>query len=259
LPDVLSHLNGYAAKGYQHDLEEARRVQQRLFPRELPPLSGWDVAAAWRPARVVAGDYYDLFAVGPGRLAVALGDVAGKGLGPALVMAGLRAVVRSRLPDRAADLAGLMQELNDYLLATTPEETFVTLFLAVLEAPTGRLRYANAGHLAPLALAGPAAAEPMRLTSGGTVLGAFPDVRFEEGQADLRPGSLLALFSDGLTETMDGEGRVFHQRRLIEALRAGWEESAGSVLERLLRHAEAFRGHREATDDVSVILLRRLG
>ena len=91
----------------------------------------------------------------------------------------------------------------------------------------------------------------MRLTSGGTVLGAFPDVSFEEGQADLRPGSLLALFSDGLPETMDGDGRAFHQRRLIEALRAGWE--------RLLRSAAAFRGHREATDDVSVILLRRLG
>jgi phosphoserine phosphatase RsbU/P len=98
----------------------------------------------------------------------------------------------------------------------------------------------------------------MRLTSGGTVLGAFPDVSFEEGQADLRPGSLLALFSDGLTETMDGEGRAFHPRRLVEALRAGWEEPAGSLLERLLRNADTFRGHREPTDDVSVILLRRL-
>src|SRR5262249_44049512 len=74
-----------------------------------------------------------------------------------------------------------------------------------------------------------------------------------------RPGSLLALFSDGLPETMDGDGRAFHPRRLVEALRAGWEEPAVSVLERLLRHAEAFRGHREPTDDVSVILLRRLG
>src|SRR5215831_7641241 len=118
-PDFLSHPDQHAAvNGYWHDLEEARRVQQRLFPRELPRLPGWDVAAAWWPARVVAGDYYDLFAVGPGHVAVALGDVAGKGLGPALVMAGLRAVVRSRLPDRAADLAGLLQELNDYLLAT---------------------------------------------------------------------------------------------------------------------------------------------
>jgi serine phosphatase RsbU (regulator of sigma subunit) len=239
-------------------LEEARQVQHCLFPRELPTVPGWDVAAAWRPARVVSGDYYDLFALRPGVLAVALGDVAGKGLGPALVMAGLRALVRSRLPGRSADLPGLMREVNEYLLASTPEETFVTLFLTVLEVATGRLRYVNGGHLAPLVLAGSAEAEPMRLTGGGLVLGIFPGVDFPEEHASLQPGSLLCLFSDGLTEAMDGQGRMFHQRRVVEALRAGETGSAAWSLERLLRQVEAFRGMREPADDVSVILLRRL-
>jgi serine phosphatase RsbU (regulator of sigma subunit) len=238
-------------------LEEARQVQHCLFPRELPPIPGWDVAATWRPARVVSGDYYDLFALRPGVLAVALGDVAGKGLGPALVMAGLRALVRSRLPGRSADLPGLMREVNEYLLASTPDETFVTLFLAVLEVETGRLRYVNAGHLAPLVLAGSPAAEPMPLTGDGPVLGVFPGADFPEEQASLRPGSLLALFSDGLTEAMDGQGRMFHQRRVVEALRSGQEGPTARTLERLLRAVDVFRGRREPADDVSVILLRR--
>jgi serine phosphatase RsbU (regulator of sigma subunit) len=238
-------------------LEEARQVQLCLFPRELPQVPGWEVAAAWRPARVVSGDYYDLFEVRPGVLAVALGDVSGKGLGPALVMAGLRALVRSRLPGWAADLSGLLREVNEYLLESTPEETFVTLFLAVLEVETGRLRYVNAGHLAPLVLAGSAAAEPMAL-SGGPVLGVFPGADFPEGQAGLRAGSLLALFSDGLTEARDAQGRMFHQRRVVEALWARQEGSAARSLERLLREVEVFRGPREPADDVSVILLRRL-
>jgi serine phosphatase RsbU (regulator of sigma subunit) len=239
-------------------LEEARQVQHCLFPRELPQVPGWDVVAAWRPARVVSGDYYDLFEVKPGLLAVALGDVAGKGLGPALVMAGLRALVRSRLPGRTGDLSGLMREVNEYLLASTPDETFVTLFLAVLEVATGRLRYVNAGHLAPLVLAGSAAAEPMLLMGGGPVLGVFPGVEFAEEQACLRPGSLLALFSDGVTEAMDGQGRMFHQRRVVEALRSGQDGPAARTLERLLRAVDVFRGRREPADDVSVILLRRL-
>jgi serine phosphatase RsbU (regulator of sigma subunit) len=199
-------------------LEQARRVQQHLFPRDMPELPGWDLVAACRPARVVAGDYYDLFEVGPGQVALALGDVAGKGLGSALVMAGLRGALHARLPQNAADLAGVMGELNDYLLASTPDEMFVTLFLAVLDVPTGRLRYANAGHIPPLVLAGE---EPMPFAVGGPVLGVFPGVSFPAGEATLKPGSLLALFSDGVTEALNAAGRRFHQRRVVELLRSG--------------------------------------
>src|SRR5262249_40792768 len=123
------------------DLETARQVQRNLFPRQLPCLPGWDLAAVCRPARIVAGDYHDLFTPVPGCLAIALGDVAGKGLGPALVMAHLHTLIRSRLPAHLADLAGLVNELNAHLLAVLPEEMFVTLFLAVVELDTGRMRY----------------------------------------------------------------------------------------------------------------------
>src|SRR5262249_39449446 len=94
------------------DLDEARRVQQQLLPRAIQPPPGWDIVAAYRPARIVAGDYCDVIDLGAGRIALALGDVSGKGLGPALVMAGLRAWIHARLPQKTADLAGLMRELN---------------------------------------------------------------------------------------------------------------------------------------------------
>jgi sigma-B regulation protein RsbU (phosphoserine phosphatase) len=203
---------------------------------------------------MVAGDYYDVFPLGPDQVALTLGDVAGKGLGPALVMAGLRAVVHSLMPHRSDDLLGVMGELNAYLLETTPDDMFVSLFLAVLDVPTGRLRYANAGHIPPLVLA---AGEPMPFTTGGPLLGIIPDADFEEGEVTLNPGSLLALYSDGITEAMNETGRMFHQRRVVASLRVGRGLPVIQSLERLLKAVEQFRGKSEPADDISIILLRR--
>ena len=132
------------------DLEAASRVQQKLFPERMPEVPGWEFAGLCRPARMLAGDYYDVFALTPGHVGLALGDVAGKGLGPSLVMASLHAMVRSRLASYSGALPGLMQELNQYLLRSLPEDMFVTLFLGVLHERSGRLSYVNAGHPHPL-------------------------------------------------------------------------------------------------------------
>jgi sigma-B regulation protein RsbU (phosphoserine phosphatase) len=258
LQDCVPRGNHRDAAGWDpRDLQEARRVQQHLLPRCMPKLPGWDLAAACQPARVVSGDYHDLFQLEPGRVALALGDVSGKGLGPALVMAGLRALIRSRLPQQATDLTGLMAELNAYLLATTPDDMFVTLFLAVLDGSTGRMRYANAGHLPPLLLDD--TDDPAWFGDGGTVLGAFPDVCFQEGQVQLGPGSLFALVSDGITEARDSAGRMFQTRRVVESLRAAEGKPATAALAHLLEAVDQFRRAGEQGDDVSVLLLRRLG
>jgi sigma-B regulation protein RsbU (phosphoserine phosphatase) len=128
------------------DLQQAREVQDCLFPQAVPVHSGWEFAAVCRPARMLAGDYYDLFEVQPGQVTVALGDVMGKGLGAALVMAELHALVRNRFRHGPVDLAGLMEELNDELLISTPPDLFVTLFLGVLNLDTAEFHYVNAGH-----------------------------------------------------------------------------------------------------------------
>jgi sigma-B regulation protein RsbU (phosphoserine phosphatase) len=247
-----------SAPPYRFDLEEARKVQEQLFPRELPRIPGWDIAAACRPARIVSGDYCDVIDLGEGQIAFALGDVSGTGLGPALVMAGLRALVHALLPHLKADLAGLVCQLNAYLLATTPDDMFVTLFLAVLDVSTGQVRYVNAGHIPPLVLVGPDGEEPMRFTVTGPVLGIFPDVIFEQHQVGLKPGCQLAVFSDGITEAMNAAGKMFHERRVVGALREGWGMSARRVLNRLLHAVERFTERAENADDISAILLQKL-
>jgi sigma-B regulation protein RsbU (phosphoserine phosphatase) len=239
-----------------YELETARHVQQHLFPRDLPCVPGWDWAGRCRPARAVAGDYYDLFEAAPGHVAVALGDVSGKGLGPALIMVSLHALVRSRLPHRLADLPGLVAELDRYLRALTPEAMFVTLFLGVLDVRTGRLRYVNAGHPAPFLFEGQVG-EARRLSAGGTVLGILPGADWEEGAADLGRGSVLALFSDGISDAENGDGARFGEARVGAALRASGALPAAAVLERLLEAVARFTGSAEPADDLSLVVIRR--
>jgi sigma-B regulation protein RsbU (phosphoserine phosphatase) len=238
------------------DLETARYVQQHLFPRNLPRVPGWEWAALCRPAREVAGDYYDLFEAAPGQVGVALGDVSGKGLGPALIMASLHTLVRSRLPQRLTDLTGLMAELDDYLVAITPEDMFVTLFLGVLDVRTDQLHYVNAGHPAPFLIGGQDG-EARRLGVGGTILGILPDTAYEEGAAHLGPGSVLTLFSDGIIEAENGRGERFGEGRVGTLLRASPPSSPQAVLERLLEAVASFTGPAQQADDLSLVVVYR--
>jgi sigma-B regulation protein RsbU (phosphoserine phosphatase) len=244
-----------SALAQRQELDEARKVQEQLLPRELPSIPGWDIAAACRPARVVSGDYCDVFGLGNGQIAFALGDVSGKGLGPALVMAGLRASVRARLTHPKVNLASLMRELNVYLLSTTPDEMFVRLFLAILDTSTGQVRHVNAGHIPPLVLAGSGAA-PMRFTISGSVLGVLPDAVYEELHVGLRPESLLAVFSDGIVEAMNAAGKMFNERRVVDSLRQGWGKSAIQTMAHLLENVDRFAQGSPQADDISVILFR---
>jgi sigma-B regulation protein RsbU (phosphoserine phosphatase) len=252
---LLLH-DGICLPQHLRDLGAAWQVQQNLFPRQLPAAIGWEFAADCRPAQTVAGDYYDLFEAAPGHLAVALGDVAGKGLGPALVMAGLHALVRCRLSQTADRLPALVDELNRYLLGSTPADLFVTLFLAVLEVRTGRLCYVNGGHPAPLLLNEPAG-EVVRLSTGGTVLGILPGASYGEGEIELSPGSLLALFSDGLIEAADAKGEAFRERRVVEVLCTARAFAAQLVLTSLLEAVERFTGREAQADDLSLVVVRR--
>jgi sigma-B regulation protein RsbU (phosphoserine phosphatase) len=238
------------------DLEGARCVQQNLFPTHLPRAPGWEWAAHCRPARVVAGDYHDLFEVVPGQVAVVLGDVSGKGLGAALVMAGLHAVIRCRLAALHHDLAALTAEVNAYLARATPPEMFVSLFLAVLDLATGGVRYVNAGHLPPLLLPD-RDARPLKLAAGGTVLGVMPDAEFAEGEVCLCPGGLLTVFSDGVTEAMNADGQMFREARLVGHTRAIWGSKPEQVLSHLLDAVEGFTGRKEQADDVTLVVIRR--
>jgi serine phosphatase RsbU (regulator of sigma subunit) len=245
------------AERLERELEIARRVQSNLFPKELPKPSGWEFAAVCRPARAVGGDYYDVFEIGPGRIAFAIGDVAGKGLGPSLVMSTVHAMIRTWLPEKQGDLPALMQRLNEHLVTTTAPEMFVTLFIGIMDTVAGRLRYVNGGHNQPLLLVG-ADRTPTRLTKGGLVVGILPGTFYEEDEVPFADGSLLVLFSDGVTEAMNGSEEMFEEWRLIEASRqSGPSPAAMKVLTSILTSVDAFAGSAEQADDISIVVVGR--
>jgi sigma-B regulation protein RsbU (phosphoserine phosphatase) len=238
------------------DLEIARQVQQSLYPSDLPRAAGWEFTAASLPARAVGGDYFDLFEIAPGFLAVALGDVSGKGLGASLLMARTHAMIRGGMPRGMGNLATLMEELNESLVASTPMTMYVTLFVGILETASGRLRYVNCGHLPPM-LVGTGETLPARLEEGGTVLGMLEGSSYREGEARLEPGALLVLFSDGITEATGGAGEMFGESGLREALSRSRDLAACDIAPKVLEAVREFVGGGEQSDDISLLIVRR--
>jgi sigma-B regulation protein RsbU (phosphoserine phosphatase) len=231
-------------------------VQQKLFPSELPTAAGWEFAGMCRPAREVGGDYYDLLWVDDDHIAFALGDVSGKGLGPALLMSNVHAMVRSHLRRPGAEPAALVTELNEHLCSSSAPGMFITFFLGVLSVKTGVVRYVNGGHNPGLLVDGESATLE-RLEVGGMVVGAMPGVPFEQGEAVLEPGASLTLVSDGVTEAMDEQGDMFGEERLEEALAAAPGTGAKATMLRVVESVERFRGRRELPDDLSVVVIHR--
>lgn len=237
-------------------LESARRVQMRLTPQDLPQMPGVDVAFDYRPAQVVGGDFCDVWPLQEGRLAFAVGDVAGKGLPGAMVMANLQALLQAGTlfcngPAQA------VAYLNQHLRQHFADGPFVTLFLGLLEVGTGRLEYVNAGHLPPLLVQAGAAVEPLGQPTN-TVLGIGDDV-FTADVAMLTPGACLVAFTDGITESESPDGALFGLDRLQRAL----QPTAGAKAERLVRAvvegSAAFSGAGPRADDMTVLAIRWLG
>jgi sigma-B regulation protein RsbU (phosphoserine phosphatase) len=232
----------------------AKKVQHCLLPHTLPSLAGWEFAAYSSPALDVTGDYLDVIELTCGKLALALGDVSGKGLGAGLVMACLHAYLHSRLPAAASDLPGLLSELNAYLLKATPPDMFVSLFLGVLDVSTGTLSYLNAGHPPPFLFG--AATAAVELKEAGLLLGIFDEPAREALCVTLPPGSLFVLFSDGVTEARNAQDQSFHSRRLVQSLLGGpW--GARPSVDRVVAALRSFVGTAEQSDDQSILIVNR--
>jgi sigma-B regulation protein RsbU (phosphoserine phosphatase) len=238
------------------DYEIAHSVQQNLFPRLLPRAEGWEFAAMCRPARAVGGDYYDIFEVAPGKVLFAQGDVSGKGLGASLVMSGVHAVVRSWGGESERDLGHLIQELNQYLIVSSSDDTFVSLLVGLLDCPSGRLFYVNCGH-PPALLVGRGNGTPQELMTGGPILGVIEGDLFETGVTDLSPGDTVAVVSDGVTEATDPEDRMFDVERLVQAVTESRGRAAEVVMGNLLGAVDAFIRGAEQADDISIMVLRK--
>jgi sigma-B regulation protein RsbU (phosphoserine phosphatase) len=238
----------------EEDMRIAAEIQMSLLPHEAPRVPGWDLVGCNLPCRTVGGDYYD-FAVEGDRLRIALGDVSGKGTGAALLMTVLRAAVRANWAEPS--LADAMARVNRSVCQNVPSNKYVTFFLAALDPASGGLRFINAGHNPPLLVRGDGTVE--RLATGGLVLGLFENVSYDEGWVEIRPGDTLVAYSDGVTETWSPEDEEFGEEKLTRIAVAGRGLGSRALQDAILRELERFEAGARATDDRTLVVLRREG
>ena len=235
-----------------HELRVARLIQQTLLPKELPSLPGWQLAAHYRPARAVGGDFYDFVYFPDGKLGIVIGDVTDKGVPAALVMATTRSILRSAAQDNVSPGA-VLRRANDLLCPDIPASMFVTCFYAVLDPTTGRLRFANAGHDLPYQRHDDKVTE---LHAAGMPLGLMPDMRYAEGETMLAPGDSILLYSDGLVEAHNPRREMFGFGHLA-ALLADLPPDE-PMIDSILTELEAFTGPEwEQEDDVTLVTVQR--
>lgn len=239
----------------ERDLKQAAEIQQQLLPRKAPVIEGLDLAGYNVPCHGVGGDYYDFLTLEDGRLLVALGDVAGKGMPASLLMVNLQARVQS-LAERADPPAVTVTSLNRALHAACPDNRFVTFFLAYVEPASGKVVFCNAGHNPPMLLR--TNGEVETLEGGGPVLGAFPSLRFQEEVTQLEPGETLVIYSDGITEATTEDEEEFGEERLERILRESSGVSADDLVRRIYSDVQEFIDGAPAADDVTIVVVRRV-
>jgi sigma-B regulation protein RsbU (phosphoserine phosphatase) len=239
----------------QADLEIARQVQAQLFPRALPKVKTLALKAACNPARTVSGDYFDYQTLPDGRLAIALGDVAGKGISAALLMASLQACLRMQVREDGVQPARLVARINQHLHANTAPEKYATFCFGVYDDHTGNFIYTNAGHLPPLLFRN---GDVIPLEVNGMVVGAFPFARYSESQVRLLPGDLLIGYTDGITEPENEYGEMFGEQRLIDVVRKVSHLDHDHIIAAIVDAVNQFTGSPELQDDMTLILARRL-
>jgi len=236
----------------EHELEIARDVQRELLPREAPSVRGMQLAGICHPAKAVGGDYYDFLQLGDGELGLVIADVSGKGVAAALHMACMQASVRSlfRLSETTGELNAL---LNQNLYHSSSGSRYATLFSGHFDAATLTLAYSNAGHHPPLLFSGN---ELSRLSEGGLPIGMFEGCSYRCGRHQLRRGDLLAMFTDGITETPNAHEEEFGEARLVKLLRGHRDLPLERIIEHVEHELATWSDGAEAHDDVTLVLAR---
>jgi serine phosphatase RsbU (regulator of sigma subunit)/catechol 2,3-dioxygenase-like lactoylglutathione lyase family enzyme len=237
------------------ELDIAKQVQARLFPQTLPPLKTLEYAGICRQARQVGGDYYDFLDLGSERLGFVIGDISGKGIAAALLMANLQANLRSQCAIAVDQPQRLLRSVNQLFCENTTDGAFATLFFAEYDDGARRLRYANCGHLPALLLRGDDSLE--RLEATATIVGVFKKWDCGISETQISPGDVFALYTDGITESFNDAGEEFGEERLAAAL---WRHRALSPCDLLSAVVDEFHrfSPREQHDDITLIVAKSL-
>ena len=255
----------------QSELEIAREVQNQLYPKSIPELPSLELVATCNPARTVSGDYYDYLHLSDSRLAIAIGDVAGKGISAALLMAtvqsSLRTQIRACLERAVATAAGvqpayydtlptaqLVSQLNQQLYAFTSAEKFATFYFGVYDDLSGMLTYTNAGHPPPILIR---KGEAFRLETNGMVVGAFPFAEYGESRIELTSGDLLVCFTDGVTEPENEFGEMFGEDGLVRVLLQNASRETPAIIDSVIESVRQWTNSPELQDDMTLLVARR--
>ncbi|MEO5926041.1 MAG: SpoIIE family protein phosphatase [Bryobacteraceae bacterium] len=272
LSDLASSFNGMTAKIQQligevkkkekleAELEIARQVQSRLFPRTIPELRTLEMWGTCIPGRFISGDYYDFVKLDDRYTAIALGDVSGKGVSAALLMASIQASLHAQLGfSRTAhapilSTATLMALIGQQLYESTPAEKYATFFCSVYDDEAGILRYTNAGHLKPILVR---EGKWSALEGDGMVVGLMPNVTYEQQEIQLLPGDLVAIFSDGIPEAENAEAQEYGESRLAELLVKNATEPLDEIVKTVTDSVDAWAHDPAARDDTTIVVIRR--
>src|SRR5262249_52114905 len=242
-----------AERRVAQEFDIAKQMQTRLFPQDLPVMTALEYTRILLQSHQMCGDYYDFLATGRERLCLVIGDVAGKGIGAALLMANLQANLRSQCAMGFDDPAQLMQSINRLFCENTPENGYATLFFSEYNDQTGRLRYANCGHLSALIVRD--GGELERLESTATVLGRFPRWECSVGETSLFAGDTLTLYTDGVTEPGSSDGEEFGEQRLLNCLKLHRGLSPQDMISAVIDEVRRYTPQ-EQQDDITLIVAK---
>ena len=253
--------NEYAAKlrGLQREFEIASEVQSHLLPSRAPDYPRLDLGFFYQPAREVGGDYYDFIPFDTERMALVVGDVSGKGLASALLMASLQGLVRMNLAVREGEVARFVTELNDSMYGLTPSNQYATVFCAVVDVSDQTLQYVNAGHNPPLLFrngAAPARGTTERLDSEGLPVGIFAQSQYRSERVLLHNGDILVAYTDGLVEALNPQQEEFGEERLSDIVHASSSLSAPEICKRIAARLQAFVAEGPQWDDISLVVMK---
>ncbi|HKD08399.1 MAG TPA: SpoIIE family protein phosphatase [Bryobacteraceae bacterium] len=235
------------------ELEIAREVQERLFPQKYPAIDGLDCAGYCRPARGVGGDYYDFLQLESGRLGIAVGDVSGKGIAAALLMASLQASLRGQAAAGVRDLSSLMANVNKLVYEASTANRYATFFYGEFDPASKIFSFVNAGHNPPVILRGD---QTLRLEADGPVVGLLPGANYGQSQCHLQCGDIFIAYTDGISEALNEKEEEWEEERFIAAARQCVTRPAKEMIQEIFRAADAFTGSARQYDDMTLLVMK---
>ena len=241
-------------KKIEEELKLANDIQTRLLPKTNPQINGFDIASKSVPAKEVGGDYYDFIQIDENNIVICLGDISGKGMPAALLMANLQATLRGQALFTSS--AGeCLTRANKLLYRSTDRQNYATLFYGILDSSNDTLRFSNAGHNPPILMNSDK--KVIRLTKGGTVLGFMEDFQFEEDSVNLKKGDTIIIYSDGISEAMNEKDEEFGEEKLLAVLKKNIKSTAEILIEKVSDAIKAFVQDVSQSDDITIVVIKK--